>query len=209
MPDRHALERYAEEHTTPDAAPLRALAEETRATLDSPEMLSGPVVGRLLELLAWVTGAERVLEIGTFSGYGALSLAAGLGPEGRVVTLELDPQWAAVARRHVRAGPHPERVEVRVGRALDLLEDLPGPWDLVFIDADKTSYAEYYEAVLGRLAPRGLIAVDNTLRGGRVIDPDDESTLAIASFNDMVRDDPRVRCVLLTVRDGLTLIRRA
>jgi caffeoyl-CoA O-methyltransferase len=150
-----------------------------------------------------------VLEIGTFSGYGALSLAEGLGPEGRVVTLELDPERAWVARRHAAGSPHPDRVEVRLGRALELLEDLPGPWDLVFIDADKTSYPDYYEAALARLAPRGLIAVDNTLRGGRVIDPDDESTRAIAAFNDRVRDDPRVRCVLLTVRDGLTLIRRA
>ena len=203
------IETYAEAHTTPDPPHLRALAEETRATQRSAEMLSGPVVGRLLETLAWLTCARDVLEIGTFSGYGALSLAAGLGPEGHVVTLEVDPERAAIARRHAAASPHPERVEVREGPALESLATLPGPWDLVFVDADKPGYPAYYEAALERLAPRGLIVVDNTLRGGRVLEPDDESTRAIAAFNDRVRTDPRVRCVLLTVRDGVTLIRPA
>ncbi len=204
-----AVERYAEEHTHPEAAHMRALAEETRRTLTSPQMLSGPVVGRLLELLAWATNARRVLEIGTYSGYGALSLAAGLGPDGSVVTLELDPERAEVARRHVAASPHADRVEVRVGPALEALEGLPGPWDLVFIDADKPGYPGYFERVLPELAPRGLIVVDNTLRGGRVLHPDDEGTRAIAAFNDSIRSDRRVRAVLLTVRDGVTLIRRA
>lgn len=202
---------YVERMSTPSSPQLDELARETRRTLDSPQMLSGPVVGRLLEFLVYALGARSVLEIGTFSGYSALSMAEGLPPDGRIVTLELDETHAAVARRAIAASPHADRVEVVLGPALASLEHLPGPFDFVFIDADKEGYLGYYEAVLPKLSPRGLIALDNTLSHGQVLDATDGSPRAttMRAFNDRVRSDPRVRCVILSVRDGITLIRRA
>ncbi len=208
---RPEVERYTEEHTTPPPPHLRALAEETRERLAVPQMMAGPVEGRFLELLVFAAGARRVLEIGTFSGYSALSMAAGLPDDGRIVTCEVDPEAAEVARRHIAASPYAERIEVRLGPALETIAELEGPFDLVFIDADKERYRDYVEAALPKLAERGVIAVDNTLWSGRVVDdPDpDERTLSLIELNDALRDDPRLVCVQLTVRDGITLLRRA
>jgi caffeoyl-CoA O-methyltransferase len=202
---------YVERMTTPASPQLEQLAEEARRTLDDPQMLSGPVVGRLLEFLVFALQAHSVLEIGTYAGYSALSMAEGLPPEGRIVTLELDEARAAFARRWFAASPHAEKIEVVVGPALESIERLPGPFDFVFIDADKDSYPAYYEAVVPKLSPRGLIAADNTLSHGRVLDESDTSPRAeaIRAFNERARSDPRVRCVILSVRDGVTLIRRA
>ena len=205
------VERYAEEHTTPPPEHLVALAEETRATLPTPQMMTGPVEGRFLELLVFASGARRVLEIGTFSGYSALSMAAGLPADGRIVTCEIDPEVAEVARRHIQASGYGDRIEQRVGPALEILEELDGPFDLVFVDADKQSYSDYLEAALPKLSDSGLIAIDNTLWSGRVVEGDDadERTRALMELNDRLRSDPRLVCVLLTVRDGITLVRRA
>jgi caffeoyl-CoA O-methyltransferase len=204
------VERYAEEHTTPPAEHLQRLAEETHASLDCPQMLTGAIEGRFLETLVFLSGARRVLEFGTYSGYSALSMAAALPPDGEVVTCELSEERAAFARRHIEASPYAGRIDVRVAPALDTVNGLDGPFDLVFIDADKVGYHDYYEASLPLLSERGLIAVDNVLWSGRVADPsnDDESTLALRAFNDHVRADERVVSVMLTVRDGITLIRR-
>ena len=208
---RPEVERYAEDHTTAPPPHLAALADETRATLRAPQMMTGRLEGRFLEFLVFASGARKVLELGTYSGYSALSMAAGLPPDGRITTCEVDPDVAAVARRHIAASPYADRVEVRVGPALDMLSELTGPFDLVFIDADKPAYRDYFEAVLPKLADRGLIAIDNTLWSGRVVDGDDseESTHALRELNDALVADPRVVCVLLTVRDGVTLVRRA
>jgi caffeoyl-CoA O-methyltransferase len=208
---RPEVERYAEEHTTPPPPHLRELAEQTRATLDAPQMMTGPVEGRFLELLVYASGARRVLEIGTFSGYSALSMAAGLPPGGRIVTCEVDPEVAEVARRHIAASPYADRIEVRVGPALEAVSGLDGPFDLVFVDADKESYRDYVEAVLPKLSERGVLAIDNTLWSGRVVDDPrgDERTRRLAELNDALREDPRIVCVQLTVRDGITLVRRA
>ena len=205
------IEHYAEAHTTPPPAALAKLAEETKATLPLPEMLTGAVEGRLLEFLVFTSGAERVLEIGTYSGYSALSVAAALPPGGRLVTCEVNPEHAAFARRHIEASPYGDRIELRLGPALETIRDLEGPFGLVFIDADKVNYRNYFEAVLPLLSERGLIVVDNTLWGGQVLDEGDrsEQTVAIRAFNDALRDDPRVTCALLTVRDGVTLIRKS
>jgi caffeoyl-CoA O-methyltransferase len=205
------IDGYALAHTTPEKPPMQELAREAQATLPSPQMLSGLVVGRLLEMLVWSLQPRLVLEIGTYAGYSALSMAAALPPGGHIVTCEISESHAEFARRHIAASPHAERVEVRVGPALDTIATLDGPLDLVFIDAEKTGYRDYYEAVLPKLAPHGLIAVDNTLQGGGVLDGDgagSDSTRAIVEFNELVAGDERVNCVLLTVRDGVTLIRR-
>jgi caffeoyl-CoA O-methyltransferase len=208
VPD--AIDRYAEEHTTPPDERLARLAEETRTTLDWPQMLTGAVEGRLLETLVFATGAREVLELGTYSGYSALAMAPALAPGGRIVSCELDPERAAFAQRHVDASPYADRIEIRLGPAIETIATLDGPFDLVFVDADKPSYGDYYDAALPKLAERGLIVVDNTLWSGRVLDPevDDESTSALRAFNARVRADERVVCTMLTVRDGVTLIRR-
>lgn len=206
-----AVEAYADAHSTPAPAHLEALADETRATLEAPQMMVGNLEGRFLEMLVFAAAATRVLEIGTFSGYSSISMAAGLPEDGHITTCELSEVHAEVARRHIAACGLADRVTVEVGPAIDTINRLSGPFDLVFIDADKPSYVDYYEAVLPKLAPRGIIAADNTLWSGRVIDESDTSdwTEAIRRFNDHVAADPRTVCVQLTVRDGVTLIRRA
>ena len=205
------IEAYAVAHSSAEHPALATCATETRESEESHGMMVGPLEGRFLETLVWLLQARRVLEIGTFTGYSAMSMAAALPPDGRLITCEVSPERAEVARRHFDASPWAERIEVRVGPALDTLAGLDGPFDLVFIDADKTNYRNYYEAALPMLAERGLMAVDNVLWSGRVLDADDQSedTVAIRAFNDFVRDDPRVTCVMTTVRDGVTLVRRS
>ena len=138
-------------------------------------------------------------------------MARALPPDGRIFTLEVDPKHAEFAQRHIEVSPYADQIEIVLGPALESVGRLDGPFDLVFIDADKENYARYYEAALPKLSPRGLIAVDNTLWSGRVLDPDaddaSDSTRALAAFNDMVVRDQRVTCVMLTIRDGVTLIR--
>jgi caffeoyl-CoA O-methyltransferase len=204
------IEAYAEAHTSAPTDLLRRLAEETRATLRSPQMLTGTVEGRLLEFLVFATGARRVLELGTYSGYSAISMAAALPEGGRIDTCEVDDQHAEVARRFIEEAGFSDRITIHLGPALETLSRLEGDFDLVFIDADKENYINYYEAVLPRLSERGLIAADNTLWSGRVIDESEQSegTVAIRVFNEHVRHDDRVVSVMLTVRDGVTLIRR-
>src|SRR5262249_30592440 len=202
-------DRYAADHTPPPEPLLAALAEETRRTLQSPQMLTGTVEGRFLEVLVYASGARRVLELGTYSGYSALSMAAGLAPGGHIDTCELEERHAEVARRYIEQSPHADKITVHLGPALETIERLEGDFDFVFIDADKPNYVNYYEAVLPRLSERGLIAADNTLWSGRVLDEsdDDEGTRAIRAFDEHVKSDPRVTSVMLTVRDGVTLIR--
>jgi len=204
------IDRYVEEHTTPPESLLAELAEETRATLRSPGMLTGTVEGRLLELLVFARAPRRVLELGTYSGYSALSMAAGLPPDGHIDTCEVDERHAEVARRYIARSPFADRITIHVGPALETIERLDGEFEFVFIDADKENYVAYYDALVPRLAPRGLIAADNTLWSGRVLDGSDDSegTAAIRRFNEHVREDPRVTSVMLSIRDGVTLIRR-
>jgi caffeoyl-CoA O-methyltransferase len=208
-----AVDAYAEAHTTRPAEHLRALAHETRETLGSPGMLTGAVEGRFLEMLVFLAQSRFVLEIGTFSGYSALSMAPALPAGGRIVTLELSDEHADFAERHIAEAGLADRIEVLRGPAIESIATLDGPFDLVFIDADKPGYLDYYEAVLPKLAERGLIVADNVLWSGRVADPpsddDMESTRALREFNDHVVADDRVVSVMLTVRDGVTLIRRA
>ena len=188
------LNEVADRFTTPADRFLQQLEAETREMSDRPQMLSGAVNGRLLETLVFVMQPKLILEIGTFTGYGALSMARALPPDGRIITLESDPEHAAFARRHIeRHG----RIAVREGPALESIEALDGPFDLVFIDADKGGYVDYYEAVLPKLSPRGLIVADNTLFD------------SVMPFNEHVAADPRTVQVFLTVREGVTIIRRA
>jgi caffeoyl-CoA O-methyltransferase len=199
---------YAEAHTTAPEPLLAELAAETHATMSVPQMLTGTIEGRFLELLVFATGASRVLEIGTFTGYSALSMAAALPQGGRIDTCEIEPKHVEVARRYIARSPYADRITIHLGPALETIATIEGEFDLVFIDADKPNYDAYYEVVLPRLSKRGVIAIDNTLWSGRVLAPEDDSTRAIAALNDKLAADERVVCVQLTVRDGVTLVRR-
>jgi caffeoyl-CoA O-methyltransferase len=202
------VERYAAAHTTPPLPHLADVAAATRAETRSAGMMSGLVAARLLEGLVVATRAQRVLEIGTFTGYGTLSIASRLPAGGTVITVEADDERAAMARRHFDASPDADKVELLHGDAREIVPTLDGPFDLVFIDAWKGDYPFYYEAVLPKLAPHGLIVCDNVLWGGDVVDPDpdDNNGHALAAFNDLVQGDPRVSNALLTVGDGLMVI---
>jgi caffeoyl-CoA O-methyltransferase len=203
------IEQYAEAHTSTPTELLRRLAEETKSTLECPSMLTGTIEGRLLELLVFAIGARRVLELGTYSGYSAISMAAALPPGGHIDTCEVDETHAAVAQRYIEEAGYADRITIHLGPALETIARLEGDFDLVFIDADKVNYMAYYEALLPRLADRALMAIDNTLWSGRVLEAEqDESTKAIVELNDHIAADDRVIAVQLTVRDGVTLVRR-
>jgi caffeoyl-CoA O-methyltransferase len=204
-----ALDAYLDAHATPLEPLLQENYDATFASLSSPQMIAGPVLGRLLRFLVAMVAPRLVLEIGTFSGYSALAMAGGLPPEGRILTCELSPERAEFARSYFDRSPWAEWIEVRVGPALETVDSLDGPFDFVFIDADKTGYPGYYEGVVPKLSPGGLIVIDNTLRGGDVADPVDDGDRAMAAFNDHVQADPRTENVVLSVRDGVTLIRLA
>ena len=171
-------------------------------------MISDQLVGTLLQFLISVSGAKNVLELGMFTGFSALMMAHALPEGGKVTTCEVNPKAEEAARRFFDRSPHGKKIEVRMGPALDTLKTLTGPFDLVFIDADKENYIAYYERCLDLLSPKGVIVVDNVLWSGRVLDPKGESDRAIAAFNQHVKNDRRVEHALLPVRDGLMLIRR-
>jgi caffeoyl-CoA O-methyltransferase len=201
------IDAYADAHATPLEPLLQELYEATYAEASSPGMIAGPVLGQLLRFVTAMLAPRLVVEIGTFTGYSALAMAGGLPPEGRIVTCEVSEERAAFARSWFDRSPWSDRIELRVGPALETVAALDGPFDLVFIDADKGGYPAYYDAVVPKLSPGGVIVVDNTLYGGDVVDPKDERDAAMAAFNDHVQADPRTENVLLTVRDGVTLIR--
>jgi caffeoyl-CoA O-methyltransferase len=172
-------------------------------------MMVGPLEGQFLGWLVCLSQARRILEIGTFTGYSSISMALQVPEGGRIVSLDVNEETTAVARRYAEEAGVADRIDYRVGTAMELLADVDGPFDMVFIDADKESYVDYYENVLPKLSERGFIVADNVLWSGRVLDEDgDESTRAIKRFNDHVAADDRVECLMLTVRDGMTLIRQ-
>jgi caffeoyl-CoA O-methyltransferase len=205
-----AIEEYALTSSSPHSEAMAELQRDALRSLPSPQMLSGPVEGRLLELLVFSIRAKRVLEIGTYAGYSALCMAAGLEPGGEMISCEISPEHAEFAQRHIAKSPYADRIKVLLGPAIETIAQLDGPFDLVFIDADKTGYRGYYEAALEKLTPHGLIVIDNTLWSGRVLDDEDTSadTRALVELNELLAHDERVNCVMLTVRDGITLIRR-
>jgi len=204
-----AVDQYAEQHTTSGGDLFDRLAAETREKTTLPQMMVGRVEGKFLEFLVRSTSAQLVLELGTFTGYSSISMARGLTGTGKVISMDVNPDTTAIARRYAEEAGVADRIEYRLGPALDALPSLEGPFDLIFIDADKANYVNYYEALLPKLAANGLLIADNTLWSGRVVDDDvDDSTQAIKQFNDRVRDDPRVEQVLLTVRDGMLLVRK-
>ena len=203
------IEEFARRHTTPLPPHLEELSRFTLEEMEYGLMLSGPIEGGLLQLLAWATKARRVLEIGCFTGFSAQMMAAALPDDGQLITCEIDPETAEIARKYADEGPDGHKIEIRVGPAAETLKTLEGPFDLVFIDADKDPYIDYYEAALELLADDGIMAVDNVLLNGRVVNPESKSGQRMAAFNAHVAADERVKQVLLTIRDGVMLIRKA
>jgi caffeoyl-CoA O-methyltransferase len=204
------VEQYAEDHTSPDGELFERLAAETRDVSEVPQMMVGRLEGQFLAFLVRSTGARRVLELGTFTGYSSISMAQALPDGGSIVSCDVNEETTAIARRYAEEAGVVDRIEYRLGPAIETLAGLDGPFDLIFIDADKVGYVDYYEAVLPKLADGGLILADNTLASGRVVDEAEDGgmTAAIQRFNEHVRDDDRVESVMLTVRDGVTMIRR-
>ncbi len=203
-----SVEAYATEHSSPNAELFARLAAETREKTTAPQMMVGLLEGQFLGVLVRTLRAQRILEIGTFTGYSSISMALALEPGGRIVTLDVNEETTAIARRYAEEAGVVDRIEYRTAPGLDSIEELEGEFDLIFIDADKPNYSNYYEATLPKLAPGGLLILDNTLWSGRVADPDenDDNTRAIREVNDRITDDPRVKNVLLTVRDGMNLV---
>jgi caffeoyl-CoA O-methyltransferase len=203
-----AVEQYAEQHSSPEDELFQRLAAETREVSELPQMMVGLVEGRFLSVLVRMLRARRVLELGTFTGYSSISMAQALPPDGRLITCDVNEGTTAIARRYAEEAGVVDRIDYRLGPGLETIAGLDGEFDLIFVDADKENYVNYYEATLPLLAQTGVMVVDNTLWSGRVADPeeDDESVRAIRALNDRVRDDSRVDNVLLTVRDGMNLV---
>jgi caffeoyl-CoA O-methyltransferase len=204
VPDE--IEAYAERYTSARWDVFDRLGAETTATHEDYGMMVGVLEGAFLSFLVFMTRAKRVLEVGTFTGWSSIAMARSLSPGGSLVTCDVNEETTAVARRYAEEAGVADRIDFRVGPGLETLATLEGPFDLAFIDADKDGYVDYYEAILPKLAPEGLLAADNTLFGS---DGDDgRITRAITRFNEHVLRDDRVEAVLLPLREGVTLIRR-
>ena len=204
------IEAYCLRYSTPRDKLLRELERYTQKHCDYPQMLIGPYEGTLLAMLVRLSGARRVLEIGTFTGYSALCMAEVLPEDGELTTCEIKPEHADIARSFFARSPHGHKIKIHLGPALETIADLSSSasFDFVFLDADKENYVNYYEAVLPRLRRGGLIVADNVLWSGRVLAPKKKTDRAVVKFNKHVRRDPRVECVMLPVRDGVSLIRK-
>ena len=205
------LERYAREHTTVQGEALDWIEKQTNIRTNYPRMLSGAVQGRLLTILTEMLGARRIVEIGAFTGYSAVCFACGAGPEGHVDSLEINDELESLIREGWHRAGLEDRISLHIGDACETLKALEGPFDLVYMDANKREYCTYYDLVIDKLRPGGVILADDVLWDGKVCQdpmPRDKQTLGIAAFNDKVVSDPRVECVILPIRDGLTVIRK-
>lgn len=203
------IEAYAQAHSMPESDLCRALREETLRCMEAPQMIVGPLEGAFLKMMTQLAQATSVLEIGMFTGYSALCFAEALPADGTVLTCEVDEESAALARRYFARSPIGKKIEVRMGPAIETMRHLKGPFDLIFIDADKINYVNYYRRSLDLLSPQGVMLIDNVLWGGEVLKQPapDEKTAVIQELNRVVAADPRVTAVLVTVRDGVLVIR--
>ena len=204
---RNELTEYAESFTSGDSQVLRELREHCYAHYEDSSMLSGFVQGRVLSMFSRMIRPTVVLEIGTYLGYSALCFAEGLVEGGKVVTLDVNEETNRVARSYVEKTEYANRIDFHLGNAIDIIPSLPETFDLVFIDADKSNYSNYYNLVFGKVRPGGFIIADNVLWSGKVLkDEKDEDTQALHDFNKMVLADERVSNVLLPIRDGLMVV---
>jgi len=202
------IEEYSERHTRELSDLHQRLWQETHEKTSSPGMMVGPIEGALLRLLVRLTAAKRVLEIGMFTGYSALAMAAALPEDGQLITCDVNPGTSEIARRYFASSSHGYKIEIKLGPAKETLKNLQGPFDLCFIDADKQGYGAYYDACIDLVRRGGLIVLDNMLQSGRVLNPADPASRIIAALNDRIQRDERVENVLLPIRDGIMLAYR-
>ena len=203
------IEKYAEEHSSPLHPLLEELIEFTYKNTDLPQMLTGRVEGNFLKMLVEISGAKRILEIGTFTGFSALMMAQGLPEDGKLITIEINQMYAEIARTFIEKAPWGNKIELLVKDAKKALEDFDSEsFDFIFIDADKSAYPFYYKKCLNLVKKGGLIVIDNALWEGKVLEPPDNRSKSIAKMNEMIKEDPRVDKVLLTIRDGIFLIEK-
>ncbi len=205
------LEQYIHNHTSPEEELLRQLDRETNLRVVQPRMISGHIQGKLLELIVRTQRSKRILEIGTFTGYSALCMAAGLDDDGEIHTIEVDDELESFAASFFSRSVHSHKIHQHIGSALDVAPQIGGRFDLVFIDGDKREYPDYYRMLMdSKLVGSGsLLIADNILWSGKVVEPlqkNDKHTRALLEFNEMVQSDPRVENVILPIRDGLTFI---
>jgi predicted O-methyltransferase YrrM len=204
------VEAYAQAHSMRESDLCRALREETAQRMESPQMIVGPLEGAFLKMMTQLVRATSVLEIGMFTGYSALCFAEALPADGKVLTCEIDEESASLARQYFARSSMGSKIEIRMGPALDTMQYIKGPFDLIFIDADKINYVNYYRRSLDLLSPHGVILIDNVLWNGDVLKypAPDENTAAIQELNRVVATDSRVTAVLVTIRDGVLVITR-
>ncbi|MFM7079663.1 MAG: O-methyltransferase [Bacteroidota bacterium] len=203
------LAAYAEQYTEPESALLQELNRETWAKVLMPRMLSGHMQGRILSMFARMLQPKRILEIGTYTGYSALCLTEGLSTDGKLYTIDINDELEPMTKRYFAQSPYHSQIIAMLGNAVELVPTLHETFDLVFIDADKENYATYFDLVLDKLRPGGIIIADNVLWSGNVLKPEgemDEETMALHRFNQKVSADPRCKTVLMPVRDGLMVI---
>ncbi len=205
------IDDYAGEHTAAESALLSDLSRETHLKIMTPRMLSGHIQGRFLSMITHMLKPKFVLEIGTYTGYSALCMAEGLHPQGKIITIDNNEELKDILDKHLLASEFSNQIEFKLGAALDIIPTLENEIDLVFIDADKPNYSNYFDAVIDKMRPGGFILADNVLWSGKVaeeIKPNDKSTVAIDAFNKKVHDDPRVENVLIPIRDGIMALRK-
>ncbi len=202
------IELYAEHHTRPEPEPLQNLMALTYENMECPQMLTGRLEGRMLKLLVQLVQPKLVVEVGTFTGYSALSMAEGLPEDGKLITCDNDPKAQAAAQSAFDASPYGHKITLRKGNAIDTIRNIEDPIDFSFIDADKVIYWEYYETLLAKTRPGGVILLDNMFQSGRVLHPEDQNAKAIHQLNEVICKDDRVENVLLTVRDGVQFVRK-
>jgi predicted O-methyltransferase YrrM len=206
---KNELTEYADRYTSGESEVLRDLREHCYAHYEDSSMLSGFFQGRVLSMFSRMIRPRVVLEIGTYLGYSALCLAEGLADGGKVITLDVSEETNEVARSYVERTEYKDRIEFHLGNAIEIIPNLPETFDIVFIDADKPNYSNYYNQVFDKLRPGGFIIADNVLWSGKVLAPDDENAQALHEFNQMVLADDRVSNVLLPIRDGLMVVRKS
>ncbi|MEM9325214.1 MAG: O-methyltransferase [Bacteroidota bacterium] len=204
------LSAYVEHHSSPESDLLRRIHRETHLHVLKPRMVSGHLQGRFLSMISHMMRPRRILEIGTFTGYSALCLAEGLQPDGRLVTIDINEELTSRVRSYFDDSPYGHQIEMKIGNALDILPNLEETWDLAFIDADKVNYHRYYDLLIDKMRPGGVLLADNVLWSGKVTQNNktDEDTVAIRDFNQKIQEDPKVENVLAPIRDGLMMIRK-
>lgn len=204
-----SIQHYAEQHTSSEGDLLKKIDRDTHAKVMMPRMLSGHLQGRVLSMISHMIRPQRILEIGTYTGYSAVCLAEGLQENGKLITIDINEELEDRVLNYFADSPYNKKIEYKIGNAVEVIPSLSETFDLVFIDADKERYSVYFDLVIEKVRSGGFILADNVLWSGKVLDTKpDKDTRAILEFNKKIQDDPRVENVLLPIRDGIMLMRK-